>query len=59
MDVSKGLRPNGRNVLAVRVHNRALNGGIREPVHLVFSDRPLGRNELLRAVQIRGKATGP
>ena len=40
VDVSKTLRTDGPNVLAVRTHNKALMGGIWKPVHLVTSDMP-------------------
>ena len=40
IDVSKVLRLEGPNVLAVRTHNRKLMGGIWKPVHIVTSDMP-------------------
>jgi len=50
VDVTKHHKKDGPNLLAVRVHNAALNGGLREPVVLIFSDRPTDTTELVRAV---------
>ena len=41
VDVSKRLRADGPNVLAVRVHNAMFQGGIWKPVYLVLSDVPI------------------
>ncbi len=38
VDVTKHLRTNGPNILAIRVHNSGSMGGIWKPVYLVFSD---------------------
>jgi len=55
VDVSNVLDAKGKNVVAVRVHNAALNGGIRYPIHLVLSDRPCGVAELAQAVKTLAK----
>jgi hypothetical protein len=38
IDVTKYLRTDGPNIVAVRVHNAAVMGGIWQPVQLVLSD---------------------
>jgi hypothetical protein len=50
-DVTEVLRANGENLVAVRVQNDALEGGIYLPVHLVFSDAPLEEAQQAEAIQ--------
>ncbi|NLX04988.1 MAG: hypothetical protein GXY33_07580 [Phycisphaerae bacterium] len=54
VDLSGKLKTDDRNLLAVRVNNTALNGGIRRPAYLVMSDRPAALGELLQAIQVLG-----
>ena len=52
VDISKTINKDGPNVLAVRVHNAALHGGIREPVYLIMADRPLLLTEQLEGIKV-------
>ncbi len=55
IDVSKHVKRNGPNVLAVRVHNAALNGGITQPVYVVLCDKPTTVNRQIQAVRVLAK----
>jgi len=50
VDVSRHLRAEAENVLAVRVHNAARMGGVWKSVHMVFSDMPLDPKRQREAV---------
>ena len=55
-NVTAHLRPDAPNQLAVRVHNKALHGGLRRPVHLIWSDAPLERDEQELAIAVAAAA---
>ena len=57
VDVIDALRAQGPNMLAVRVHNAALMGGIWQPVYLVMADKPIDTSQQFQAVRVLSKAS--
>ena len=50
VDISDHLATDGPNTLAVRVQNDALNGGIRKPAYIVWSDWPMTLSAQISAI---------